>query len=85
MVTVTVYEIGRIVEGVLQLNYQADLFSPGTQLLGSVPQLDSMSIVAILAAIEESYGIVIDDDEITAGIFETLGELATFVDKKVNG
>lgn len=77
-------EIGRIVAEVLQLSWGEAMFKPGTQLLGSVPEFDSMAVVSVLTAIEENYGIMIDDDEISAEIFESLGSLQSFVDSKVS-
>jgi acyl carrier protein len=50
--------------------------------LGSIPELDSMAVVNLLTAIEEHFGIVVDDDEIGASAFETLGTLAAFVQQK---
>ena len=35
-----------------------------------------------MTALEEHFGIVIDDSEFTGDIFETLGSLAAFVDGK---
>ncbi len=51
-------------------------------LLGSIPELDSMAIVTIISGLEEHFNIEIHDDEINASIFETVGSLAAFVDRK---
>lgn len=51
-------------------------------LLGSLPELDSMAVVSLIGALEEQFGIQIDDDEISASTFETLGSLAAFVERK---
>jgi acyl carrier protein len=52
-------------------------------LLGSIPELDSMAVVGIITAMEEQFGIVVDDDEISASTFETLGTLSAFVEQKL--
>jgi len=52
-------------------------------LLGSVPELDSMAVVHIISALEERFGFTIDDDEISADIFKTVGSLTDFVDQKL--
>ncbi len=44
-------------------------------LLGAIPELDSMAIVSIITSIEERFGIVFDDDELDAEVFETVGTL----------
>ena len=42
-----------------------------------------MAVVSILTTIEESYGVIIDDDEVSADSFETLGTLLEFVNAKL--
>lgn len=55
-----------------------------THLLGAIPEFDSMAVVSILTALEEQYSFFVDDDEIDADIFETIGTLVTFVEKKLS-
>lgn len=52
-------------------------------LLGSLPELDSMAVVNLIAALEEHFGIRVEDDEISAATFATLGSLSTFVQDKL--
>jgi acyl carrier protein len=52
-------------------------------LLGALPELDSMAVVSILTALEEHFGFTVDDDEISAETFATLGSLTEFVDQKL--
>jgi acyl carrier protein len=54
-----------------------------TPLLGSIPELDSMAVVTVITMIEERFGIVVDDDEISAETFETVGTLYDFVNAKL--
>jgi len=56
---------------------------PETPLLGAIPEMDSMSIVGILVALEEQYGIMVEDDELEAGLFTTVGSLTAFVESKI--
>ena len=81
---VTIEEIGQVVVDVLQLRPQGSALSRDTRLLGSVPEFDSMAVVSVLTAIEDNYGISIDDDEVSADIFETLGDLQAFVQSKLD-
>ncbi|GAA4760823.1 hypothetical protein GCM10023350_53930 [Nocardioides endophyticus] len=60
---------------------RADL-SAGTELLGGIPELDSLALVELVVVIEERFGIAIDDSEFTGEVFETLGSLAAFVTAK---
>ena len=78
-------EVRTILGESLQLGARAEQLQPQTQLLGNLPELDSLAVVNVITSIEERYGVVIDDDELSADIFENLGSLTAFVEKKVNG
>lgn len=47
----------------------------GTPLLGSLPELDSMAVIAVITALEEHFEVAIDDEDIHARHFATLGAL----------
>ncbi len=72
-------EVVDILRSTLQLGGRADAWNADTPLLGAVPEMDSMAVVAILTAMEERYGIVIDDDDVSAEIFATVGSLGRFL------
>ena len=74
-------DIKQLLSSVLQID--ASDFGPDTLLLGAIPELDSMGVVALLTEMEESYGIVFADDEIDASVFETLGTLSDYVASKL--
>lgn len=78
-------QIKNILDMALSLNGRAKGFDRDTALLGNLPELDSMAVVNLIASIEDHYGIVVEDDEVDAETFETLGSLADFVDAKVEG
>lgn len=48
-------------------------------LLGSVPELDSMAVITLIAALENHFGIAVDDDAISSRHFMTVGSLTAFV------
>jgi len=52
-------------------------------LLGAIPELDSMAVVAIIAAVEERFDIVFEDDEIDGQSFATVGSLVDTVAAKL--
>ena len=52
-------------------------------LFGALPELDSFGVLQVVAALEERFGITIDDDEFGAELFDTVGSLAEFVDTKL--
>lgn len=67
----------------LQLGPRAECLNADSPLLGAIPELDSMAVVMILTAMEEHFGFTVDDDEISADTFETLGTLTAFVEQKL--
>jgi acyl carrier protein len=67
----------------LELSQPPAELSRETALFGSLPELDSFGVVQLVAAIEERFGITIDDDEFGAELFETVGTLSDFVDAKL--
>ncbi len=46
-----------------------------TPLFGSMPELDSMGVVLLLTALEDRFDLSLNDDEIDAQWFDTLGGL----------
>jgi len=77
--------IFQTVSAVLQtvLHGQSSLLTLETPLLGAIPEFDSMAVVSIITALEDRYGFVVDDDEIDASVFETVGTLVEFVERKL--
>lgn len=67
----------------LQLGERADALKPETPLMGSFPEFNSMTVVALIVSIEEQLGCEVADDEISGEIFETVGSLANFVQSKL--
>ena len=76
-------DIKTILADVLALGDRKDELTADSGLMGSIPEFDSMAVVNVLTALEEHFGIMIDDDEISASTFETVGSLARFVDEKL--
>jgi acyl carrier protein len=79
----TLQEVRTLLDRALGLGGRAEKFDADTALLGSLPELDSMAVVALITAIEEHYGVMVEDDEVDAETFETLGSLVAFVDRKL--
>lgn len=68
-----------ILNSVLQIEKH---YSAETGLLGSIAEFDSMAVVGIITSLEDQLGISVDDDEISAEVFETFGSLLAFVQQK---
>ena len=77
-------ELLSLLDEILGLNGRAASFSADTPLLGAIPELDSMAVVAIITSLEERFGLVVEDDEIEGSTFATLGSLVDFVSGKLD-
>ncbi len=80
----TFEDVKLVLADVLQLGNRVTVLDRDSGLLGSIPEFDSMAVVSVITAIEENYGFIIDDDEIEAETFETVGSLVDFVETKLN-
>lgn len=76
-------EVKNILSDVLSLGERKNFLKEDSNLLGSLPELDSMAVVNVITAVEEHFDIAVDDDEISATTFETLGSLTRFVEQKL--
>jgi acyl carrier protein len=79
----TIEDVKTVLGRALQLGDKAKKFDAATALFGNIPEFDSMAVVTVVTALEERFGIVVEDDEITADIFETVGSLSRFVEGKL--
>jgi acyl carrier protein len=77
-------EVKDILSSVLSLGERRKMLDADTALLGSLPELDSMAALNLIAALEEHFGIAVNDDDISAEVFMTVGSLASFVDQKMS-
>ena len=80
--TMPLQEIRAILIEILGVDVSRVEMDEATRLLGHLPEFDSMAVVSVLTAIEDRFGIVIDDDDIDASVFETVGTLTAFVRAK---
>lgn len=78
-------EVLRLLDEVLSLDGRSASFSRSTLLLGAIPELDSMAVVSLITALEDTFGIVIDDDDVDGETFATVGALVDFVSTKAPG
>lgn len=76
-------EVLSLLDEILNLNGRSAEFSLNTPLLGAIPELDSMAVVALITSFEDRFGFTVDDDEIEGSTFATLGSLIAFVDAKL--
>jgi len=75
-------EVLRLLDEVLSLDGRSAGFNRLTPLLGALPELDSMAVVSLITALEETFAIAVDDDDIDGATFATVGSLVDFVAAK---
>jgi acyl carrier protein len=75
-------EVLRLLDEVLSLDGRSAQFTRATPLLGAIPELDSMAVVALITALEDNFSISVDDDDIDGQTFATVGSLVDFVAAK---
>jgi acyl carrier protein len=76
-------EVLAVLDEVLSLRGRTGTFDAGTPLLGALPELDSMAVVGVITTLEDRFGFVVEDDEIDGQVFENVGSLVAFVDRKL--
>ena len=76
-------EVLKILDEVLSLKGRITSMNRESPLLGALPELDSMAVVAVITTLEERFGFTIADDELDGSSFATVGALADFVTIKV--
>lgn len=73
--------VRQVLDATLGLRGRARTFRPATPLLGALPELDALAAGYLITALEEQFGIVIDDADIDRAVFETFGALVDFVQR----
>ena len=76
----TVAEVTTVLVETLGIEGRRHSIDVSTELLGGIPELDSLAILELVSALEDRFDIVIDDEDFTGEVFETVGTLSTFVD-----
>ena len=80
----TTEDVKAVLVSVLGIEDRAASIDVDTQLLGNLPELDSMAVLELVAAFEQRFGVTIDDDDVTAEAFDTLGSLTAMVAGRAN-
>lgn len=78
----TLDDVRSVLRDTLQLGDRAASLQVATPLFGTLPEFDSMAVVTVVTALEEQFDILVDDEDISAETFATVGSLCNFVDQK---
>lgn len=65
----------------LGIQDRAQTLEASTELFGSMPELDSMAVVALVVNLEREFDFEVDDEDFNGEVFETIGSLAEFVEQ----
>lgn len=79
--TSTSSTVKEILVETLGLDDRAEQIDDSTELFGSLPELDSLAIVELIAVLEDRFGFEMDEADITGETFESVGSLAAYVDR----
>ncbi len=79
----TYKEVVRVLDDTLNLKRSVAALPEDAPLLGGIPELDSMAVLTVLTAIEERFGFTVEDDDISADTFATVGSLCDYVQTKL--
>ena len=80
----TEQEVITTLDEALSLQGRGTQFNRETPLLGSLPEFDSMAVITVITSLEERFDITVEDDELNAEVFETVGSLVGFVESKLS-
>jgi acyl carrier protein len=80
----TLEDVKAVVVATLAVADRANSIDASTPLLGGLPEMDSLAVVELVVALQTRFGIAIDDDEVNADVFDTLGSLAALIDGKLS-
>jgi acyl carrier protein len=75
----TAEDVKALLSEVLGIGDRVQAMNATTPLIGSLPELDSMAVAELFAALEERFGVDLDETEVGAEALETLGSLTQFI------
>jgi acyl carrier protein len=72
-------DVLHVLDHALQLQGRSQTFTTETPLLGALPELDSMAVLAVLTGLEAHFGIAFNDADLGSDVFATVGSLCALV------
>jgi len=72
-------QILRVLDDALNLQGRSARFDRNTPLLGALPELDSMAVLALITGLETHFGIAFSDEDLNGNVFSTVGSLSDLV------
>lgn len=78
-------DVLRVLDDALQLQGRSVSFNANTPLLGALPELDSMAVLAVVSGLEAHFGIAFSDEQLSGTSFATVGSLCELVAESLDG
>lgn len=78
----TLDSVKEVIVRTLEISDRAATLDAETALFGSMPELDSLALLELATALEDEFGFVIADEDFTEEVFETIGSLAEYVERR---
>jgi acyl carrier protein len=78
-------DVLRVLDDTLQLQGRSAGFDRNTPLLGALPELDSMAVLALVNGLETHFGLAFSDDQLSGSSFATVGSLCDLVAESLAG
>lgn len=77
-------QVLRVLDDALILQGRVQSFDRDTPLLGALPELDSMAVLALITGLENHFGVTFSDDELNGAVFATVGSLSDCVEQALS-
>ncbi|WP_439115346.1 acyl carrier protein [Hydrogenophaga sp.] len=77
-------QVLRVLDEALSLQGRAQAFRRETPLLGALPELDSMAVLALITGLENHFGVAFSDDDMNGTVFATVGSVSDLVQQALN-
>ncbi|MFE7223400.1 acyl carrier protein [Nocardioides sp. NPDC057577] len=75
----TLVSVAEAITEVIGPDHSAGTLTADTLLFGSLPELDSLALVELITVLEDRFAFEMDEDDINAEVFESVGSLAEHV------
>lgn len=79
--TIDIAGVKHVLIKTLAIEDRVDALTADTPLT-SIPELDSLAVLELVVDLESHFGITVEDEDVTAEVFDTIGTLAAFVEAK---
>ena len=72
-------DVLHVIDQALHLDGRTADFTADTALLGALPELDSMAVLALITGLENHFGVAFSDDDLNGTVFATVGSVSDLV------